>query len=370
MTEATIKRPRTKASLVEPTSPTQWRAWKQNELPPVERIAPGVWCLPVTIPDHPMRFTFCYAILGHNGVILVDPGCPGDKAWESLLIGLATAGISVASIIGVVVTHAHPDHHGLTARVNHETGAWIAMHRLEAETMQRERVDKEQDHPLGDLRHAGIPAEPAALLLRTIADTRHEFAQYAPAKPTVLLEDGDLLDFAGTAVRVIWTPGHTPGSICLHDETNDILFTGDHVLPRISPNVGMHTMTDRSPLADYLSSLRRVAKFDSAHIAPGHEYRFDSLTPRLEALAAHHEDRLKEILDAVTATPNSTLWQIAAGISWSRGWDSIGGVMIFAALGETRAHLELLVARGALTIDTCDDGVSRFTAHADTAEQD
>ena len=74
--------------------------------------------------------------------------------------------------------------------------------------------------------------------------------------PDVLLTDDELLPLAGRRIRAIWTPGHTPGHLCLHDEDNDVLLTGDHVLPRISPNIGLQPHSATPPLGPYLDSLR------------------------------------------------------------------------------------------------------------------
>ena len=77
------------------------------------------------------------------------------------------------------------------------------------------------------------------------------------AEPDVLLDDGDALDLPGRRVRVVWTPGHTPGHICLYDADHGVLLTGDHLLPRISPNIGLTPGSMDSPLASYLNRCAR-----------------------------------------------------------------------------------------------------------------
>ena len=93
-------------------------------------------------------------------------------------------------------------------------------------------------------------------------------------EPDVLLNDGDDIDLPGRRLRVVWTPGHTPGHICLHDADHDLLLTGDHLLPRITPNIGLAPGGPGSPLHGYLASLRRLRGYDSAEALPAHEYRF------------------------------------------------------------------------------------------------
>ncbi len=111
-----------------------------------------------------------------------------------------------------------------------------------------------------------------------------------------MLEHGDLIDVPGLRLRAVWTPGHTPGHLCFHDETHDLLLTGDHVLPRITPNVSSYDMTS-NPLDDYLASLAKLRGIQPREVLPAHEYRFTGLDSRLDDLAEHHRERLAETAD-------------------------------------------------------------------------
>ena len=88
------------------------------------------------------------------------------------------------------------------------------------------------------------------------------------AKPDILLEHGDLVPLPGRRLRAVWTPGHTPGHLCLHEEAGNLLLTGDHVLPRISPNIGLQPHAAEPPLAAYLRSLEFVAAYDRRKRCP------------------------------------------------------------------------------------------------------
>jgi glyoxylase-like metal-dependent hydrolase (beta-lactamase superfamily II) len=112
-----------------------------------------------------------------------------------------------------------------------------------------------------------------------------------------MLEHGDLIDVPGLALRAIWTPGHTPGHLCFHDETHDLLLTGDHILPRITPNVSSYDLTS-NPLDDYLASLAKLRGIQPREVLPAHEYRFTGWTPGL------------------------TTWPSITGNGWPRPWTS------------------------------------------------
>jgi len=147
----------------------------------------------------------------------------------------------------------------------------------------------------------------------------------------------------------VHTPGHTPGHLCFVDERSRRLFSGDHVLPRITPNISVQRGAPPDPLGDYLDSLARTRDLDVDEVLPAHEWRFRGLPTRVDAIAAHHERRLTELLTAIRHRPGSTPWQLAGDLTWSRPWDQYGGQMRIFAVTETAAHAHLLERRGLVT---------------------
>ena len=96
------------------------------------------------------------------------------------------------------------------------------------------------------------------------------------------------------------------------------VFTGDHLLPRISPNVSTTIFQPTDPLAAYLVSLAHTEQLPDVEALPSHEYRFRGLADRVTTLLSHHEERFDEIAAAVAADPQITAWEIARSVSWSR----------------------------------------------------
>jgi glyoxylase-like metal-dependent hydrolase (beta-lactamase superfamily II) len=302
----------------------------------------------VPIPDNPLRYTLCHVLAGNSGLVVVDPGWDTDAGWRALEEGLKAAAVTPADVTGIVATHVHPDHHGLTARLRDASGAWVAMHPAERDSLParvwRDHAGTDADRVW--LAEAGVPPAVAAELAwgaGIVAWLR------AMPEPDVLLEDGDAVPLPGRRLTAVWTPGHTPGHLCLYDQDEDVLLTGDHVLPRISPNISLHPHSPEPPLGTYLDSLERTARYDSAEALPAHEYRFHGLASRTGALRAHHEDRCAEILTVVGSLGPATAWQLTERLTWSRGWDAIDGMLRRSALAETLAHLVLLVERGRLS---------------------
>ena len=333
--------------MVEALDADQWRAWRERGTPLVERLDAGIWSVPVPIPDNPLRYTLSYVVRGASGFVVIDPGWDTDGGWAALVDGLAAAGAAIADVDGVVVTHVHPDHHGLSARVRAASGAWIAMHPAERDTLPARSRSLRRDFRAAVtawLRAHGAPEEELDALVRFPERTAtHAFEL---AEPDVLLDDGDLLPLPGRSLRVVWTPGHTPGHLCVADADAGVLLTGDHLLPHISPHIGVQPGAVE-PLGPYLRSLEKVADFDDMDAYPAHEYRFRGIGARVATLLRHHEERCDELLAVVARLGKATTWQIAERLTWSKTWHRIGPMRV-AAVAETAAHVEYLIERGDL----------------------
>ncbi|MBW8484325.1 MBL fold metallo-hydrolase [Actinomadura parmotrematis] len=312
--------------------------------PAPEDLGGGVWSVPVPIPGNPLNYTLVYALESPSGPVLVDAGWEHEEAWAVLKDGLATFGMDIADVHGVVVTHYHPDHAGLAGRVRAASGAWIAMHGADAAVVRMfhdaVREDADRSWESAALRRAGAPADEVAV-------ASGEGRVDPPAVPDRELADGDLVDLPGRALRAIHTPGHSPGHICLHLEDTGRVFTGDHVLPRITPHIGLYPydLPGVDPLGDFLGSLGKVGGLPADQVLPAHQYRFTGLSDRAAEIVAHHEERIAEVLDLLSGRPVS-LWDLTAGLTWRHPWAEMTRQARRMAAGEAAAHLRVLERRG------------------------
>jgi glyoxylase-like metal-dependent hydrolase (beta-lactamase superfamily II) len=336
---------------MEVTGTAQQAAWRERTVPAVERVRPGLWSVPVPMGG-PLRWVNAYVLeLDGGGLALVDTGWDADDSWAALCAGLTALGGDVSDVRGVLVTHMHLDHVGLAARVRAASGAWIAMHPADAAALTSltdRSPETSTEREVAFLVGLGAPEADA----RDDAGTPEQRAQWRRlARPDRLLEDGDRADLPGWSLRAVHTPGHTPGHLCFADEDGGLFFAGDHVLPRISPNISTHSGGAADPLRDYLTSLDDVAALPATEVLPGHEWRFRGLAGRTRELRDHHERRLAELLTAVRAHPGSTPWELAAHLTWSRPWAEYARRMRIFAVTETDAHLRLLASRGLVVGD-------------------
>jgi glyoxylase-like metal-dependent hydrolase (beta-lactamase superfamily II) len=321
----------------------QREAWRDRLLPPVEQVRPGLWSIPVPWPGSPLRYTLAYLLDFRGGVALVDTGWPTGPGWAALADGVRRAGHDVTEIRHVLVTHAHADHLGMAGQVREVSGALVGMHQAEAATLARPAGPAWRSR-LGEwLRSRGAPPDQAAEILDVLAGAVQRHARLA--KPDFEIEHDSRPLGAGTAIRAVWTPGYTPGHLCFYDEQQDLLLTGDHVLPRITSHIGLPPGAEGDPLGDYQASLRALARYRPAEVLPAHEYRFADLSARIDALLRHHRTRLAEIEHAVACDPGLSTWAVAEALTWSRGWEGTRGGARQNAVSETWAHLVHLRGR-------------------------
>lgn len=335
----------------------QKAAWLERVLPPVEMVQPGLWSIPVEIPIAPLRYVLVYVLEHRDGIAIIDAGWNDEKSHTALMAGLKIAGYDINDITDILVTHAHPDHFGLARRLREETGARISLHTQEAAFLLTS-MDQARDWAVqmdAMFFADGVPVDEDQLYHSSDTPLRSFVSDSAP---DVLLNDGELVSLPGWDLRGIWTPGHTPGHMCFVDEGRKVMFTGDHVLPRITPNISVHPGNPADSLSLFLDSLAKIGDIaltvpDCAGL-PGHEYRYAGISARAHELVAHHEERLAEVCDVLRAHPGDTAWQVAQQLTWARSWDAFGPQQRRSALGEAVAHLELLTERRVINPGTSD----------------
>jgi glyoxylase-like metal-dependent hydrolase (beta-lactamase superfamily II) len=153
------------------------------------------------------------------------------------------------------------------------------------------------------------------------------------ATPDIRIQEGEIPHVAGHTLTAMATPGHTPGHTCFWDHPGSTVYSGDHVLPRITPNVSLSSQSETNPLERYLESLRRIARHDDYEVCPAHEYRFRGMARRANELESASLARIREVHDALERGATS-VHDIARVLTWSRGWPSLKGTAFRLALGE------------------------------------
>jgi glyoxylase-like metal-dependent hydrolase (beta-lactamase superfamily II) len=322
---------------------------RSDALPERAEQLPGIWRLPLPLRDSPLGHVNTYLVRADDGYLLVDCGWDTADTLQALEGHLRALDVPLGDVRHLVITHIHPDHYGLAGRLREMTKADLSFHRLERLYIESRYGNAEE--LLGEMHEwLRINGTPRGELDRLNFGSMGIIERVKIAFPDKTLDGGEEITVGRFAFRVLWTPGHSTGHICLFDARNKVLLSGDHVLPHITPSVGLHVRAASNPLADYLDSLRLVGRLEAELVLPGHGEPFRGLPERTGELIAHHLRRLEEIRGLLEQEPERALngYAIAARMKWSRRrtWDDLSGFERRMAVTEALAHIELLHARG------------------------
>lgn len=326
-------------------------------------VAPGVYRIPLPLPNDGLRAVNVYAVEDGDGLVLVDSGWNIPVARELLQQCLKALDVGLVDIHRFLVTHVHRDHYTQAIQVRRDMGTPVALGHREADSLAQLRVpDRAPMAPqLNQLRAHGGGAV-AEQLLAAFAAEGGEHDRSIWEDPDTWLADGPLTLDGGRALRIIETPGHTRGHVVFHDANASLLFAGDHVLPTITPSIGLESVLGHNPLGDFLTSLARVRELPDATLLPAHGPVTSSVHARVDELVAHHGQRLDETAAAIGQGATSG-YEAARILRWTRRGRAFEDLDIFnqmMATCETGAHLDLLVAQGRLTRHEDAEGVYRY----------
>lgn len=335
-------------------APDPERAWSA---PGVYAVAPSVFRIPLELPDEGLHSVNVYALPGPDGVTLIDPGQAMPGTNDRLGEALSLLGSSLAQVSRILVTHLHRDHYTNAVMLRRRHGTPISLGAREAVSVSH------VSNPLRDrftdqlvlLHRCG-----SGDLAGRMAGLSDGVEPEAWEPPDVWLRDG-IVSLPDRSLEVISTPGHTRGHVVFSDPSRHITFTGDHVLPHITPSIGFEAVVVPLPLGDYLNSLRLMLRRPDSLMLPAHGAVGPSVHRRVEELLEHHASRLEDTwLPLVRA---STADDVASQLRWTRRrrcLDEMSPMNQMLAVLETKAHLDVLVSTGRAACAADDSGVLRY----------
>lgn len=318
-------------------------------------VADGVHWLRMPLPFI-LNHINLWLLADGDGWTIVDSGLDTAQIrelWQTLHAGMM-AGRPVRRLI---VTHHHPDHFGLAAWLVGRFGCELWMttpeFRMAGQAVADDSFDSDGSR-LAFFRDHGLQGERLGAL-QAWGGTYRRAISGLPAgfKP---LHDGAVLRIGGQDWRVITGQGHSPDHATLHCPELGLLISGDHVLPAITPHIGVwHVEPDADPIRQYLASLQRFAVLPAGTLVlPAHGQPFTGLQPRLEALAGHHAQRF-ELLLRHCGEP-----QTAADVLASLFRRRLNAHQLYFAMSEAIAHLNHLYRGGQLLRERDAGGTFRF----------
>ena len=319
--------------------------------PGAHEVAEGVYRLPLPLPQDGLRAVNVYVIETEQGLLVIDGGWAVAESRLALEKALGSIGHAVADVCRFVVTHMHRDHYTQAVAIRREFGAKVALGIGERDSLRvavttQGRAGQAQLDQLGE---AGAAALVPRLIESGFGSNDVDVENLEPPDEWLSGEQTIIVS-ADRSLRAMHTPGHTRGHLVFVDLQNGLLFSGDHVLPHITPSIGFEPAPAHLPLRDYLDSLRRVRAMPDMRLLPAHGLPGTSVHDRVDELLIHHDNRLQACLDNVTPA-GSTGYEVALGLPWTSRHRSLGELDPFnqmLAVCETVAHLDLLVETGRL----------------------
>lgn len=312
-------------------------------VPEPAALGNGIYQLPTPLPLKSPAWVNVYVMEAGDGLLMLDAGAAWEEGREAISDSMSALGLDESAVHTLVVSHLHPDHVALSSRLIEELGCRFVMHERAATL-----VDRYNDHNgiLDRLekvaaRH-GVPDS----LIKAAADLGRPDWYGTIQAPDHSVVDGEKIDIgSGRHLEVVHTPGHEQAHICLRDSRTGVFFSGDHVLPRISPVI-MYEEGVGDVLGDYLESLKKLMDMGIGLTYPAHGTIVDHGGGRSRQILLHHDRRLLDMANLVR-DGDETAWQVMQK-SFRPNLDPISARLAFL---ETIAHLEHLAETGRVRLE-------------------
>jgi glyoxylase-like metal-dependent hydrolase (beta-lactamase superfamily II) len=288
----------------------------------------GIEALRIELPFR-LNHVNCFMAEGESGWTVIDAGLNNDYTR-----GLWDQKIGSRKVTNLLITHYHPDHFGYAGGLQKKTGAQVSMTKTDANSGLSSWHSAFLETMPGHYRASGVPEAMALQMAGNTAD----FQPLVNPMPHVghYFEEGERVVIGRYEYEVIFTPGHSDGMVCFYNAEKSVLFSADHILPKITPNISYWFHGNENPLAAYLASLEKIKQLGADFVIPSHGKPFNGAAERAEELSAHHDERLQATAEAIRKP--STVYETCERLFRRPLTDH---EMRFA-VGETLAHLEFL----------------------------
>lgn len=280
----------------------------------MEQILNNIYRIAVPLPKSPLRELGCYLIKGEKDErnLIIDCGFNHDECEKAVREAMAELNLTMDNT-DIFLTHLHADHSGLCGRLK-TNSTKVFIRDCDGIKVNGFLTDAYWQNMMAWQTPMGVPQDelldyhghPAYL---NRVDHVMEFTS---------IKDGDKFNIGGYKLEVVDLAGHTPGQLGLWCMEHGFLFGGDHVLPKITPNICIWDY-DNDYLEIYLRNLRKVKSMSLKCIYPAHRMIITEVDTRIDELLLHHENRCNEICNLLIENGESTIWQLAKGMKWDFG---------------------------------------------------
>lgn len=286
-------------------------------------------------------------LVAEEPITIIDTGPKTKEAAQALREGLRKGGFLLSDIRRIVLTHAHEDHCGLARAIRDEAkNSEILVHGWET-GHKRGRLEHGEHRNL--LVRAGVPPSEIEAMRRLYEGVR-QYADSLEDDEYAGLTDEEELRFANGTLRVLHTPGHTPGSCSFIREADRTIFAGDCALKRITPNpILSPDPLDPSKrfrsLAEYLVSLARLRSLAPTLVYGGHGEPIRDFEELFNRYFRAFRARQSEVI-RLLPKQGATGWDLA-----NKLFPNADDVHRFLAVSEAVAHLDYAHSEGKVAVE-------------------
>ncbi len=314
----------------------------------VKEVFENIFKIEIPLPKNPLKYINSYVIHSCELTLIVDTGLKNELCRKALSDGLKKIG-KKTNRTSFFITHMHADHSGLLSEFSTDDSVVYLSKDDEPFITGSMDWDYFWEHSRYFAISHGFP-----LQLSKEAILRHPGYLYSSKQPPkgniVNVKNGYVIEVGHYKFQCISTPGHTKGHVCLYEKDKGILFSGDHVLYDITPNISAG-YENKNPLGMYLKSLENIKSLEVNIVLPGHRNIFTKLRERIKEIEKHHKNRLNEILN-ILENADKNAYEVASLMSWDidcENFEDYPTAQKWFAHSEAVAHLLYLYDVGKVT---------------------
>ena len=322
----------------------------------MKEVYKDIYLFEIPLKGNPLKSFNCFIIKNNERNLIIDTGFNTKEIEELMMNAINTLNLDLEKT-ALFLTHLHSDHTGLASFLE-KKGLQVYMSRVDGELLESGISPdggwkKIFEHGMMQ----GLKEDNVTLATHPGYRFQPPDFNYTPVEPGEFIRIGDY------NFEIIDLIGHTPGIVGLYEKEHKILFCGDHILGKITPNITFWGFEYGDILGKYLDSLDKVYNMDIKHLFSSHRFLVDNYRERIDEIKKHHDKRLNEAMNALKKHGSSTVRTVTKNMHWdisAKNWDDFPTSQKWFAAGEAQAHLERLRALGKVDYEIKDGLVYYF----------
>ena len=326
----------------------------------MQEILGGVYLQEFPLTGNPLKSINIFVIKSGDEAMIVDTGFNNEETRQCMLNLIKELALDLSKT-SLFLTHLQSDHLGLASFLEEMGIARIYLSRIDgALTDSSVENDGEFWKRLKDNAHKqGLDED--NLIIEEHPGFKNRPDKYFRYTPC---DAGDIIKIGDFNFELIDEGGHTPGMLGLYEKDKKILFCGDHILGKITPNITYWGEHLEDSLGTYLDNIEKLKDMGIKFLFSSHRFLVDDISGRIDELKEHHRQRLNEVMNILKDNTDITVRDLTALMHWdirARNWEEFPASQKWFAAGEAMAHIAYLKKRGFIKEGVSDNGVSIYS---------